>query len=81
MLGFPDGHVTELDQAERRLAWVFIGGSVMSGAYLMYLGVVAGRKLVGSKLTVVAVLYLLMVVGAMLVDRYYQAHLMGGGGG
>ena len=80
-LGFPDGYVTELGATERRLAIVFIAVSVPVGAYLLFLGWNATRRKLGGLLSVTAAFYLLLLLGVMVIDAYYQAHLTGGGGG
>ena len=80
-LGFPDGFITELGLAERKLAFVFIVISVVLGGCGIYLGVVAGERNVGGKLTAAAGFYLLVLIGTALVDFYFHSHLMGSGGG
>jgi hypothetical protein len=81
MLGFPDGFITELARAERRLAYIFIGISVISASCFIYLGSAASRKRTGKKLSVVILLYLISVISISLVDYYYRLHLMDGSGG
>lgn len=81
LLGFPDGYITELAAAERKLALVFIGVSVPWGAYLLFLGRIAAHRKVGDRFAVAVVLYLLFMLGAAVVDVYYQAHLADGSGG
>lgn len=80
-LGFPDGFITELEYAERRLAYVFIGISIVLGACFIYLGKVASRKKVGKQLCAAIILYLLSVIVVSLLDYYYRLHLTDGGGG
>ena len=81
MLGFPDGSITELGRAERRLAYVFIGGSVALAACFIHLGAAAGRKAAGKKLSAACVLYLMFGVVMFLIDNYYRSHLDDGVGG
>ena len=81
MLGFPDGSVTELGHAERRLAYVFIGVSLVSASCFIYLGAAAARKAVGRRLSAAVILYLMSVAGAFLIDYYYRSHLDNGTGG
>lgn len=81
MLGFPDGSITELGYAERRLARIFICISALLGACFVYLGGVASRKNVGKKLSVAIILYLLSIIAVYLIDNYYRLHLMDGTGG
>ena len=80
-LGFPDGHITEQGAAERKLAIVLIGVSLLAGAYGLYLGWIAIRRQVGRRLAILIASYLFFLFGVMLVDAYYHAHLMGGRGG
>ena len=81
LLGFPDGHVTELGAAEKKLAAVFIALSLPLGSYLLYLGVAADPRNVGARLVIVGSLYALVLVGASVVDHLLQARLDGGIGG
>lgn len=81
MLGFPDGFITELGYAERRLAYIFIGISVVSGLCFIYLGWVASRRKIGKKLAAAIFLYLISVIGISLIDYYYHLHLTDGTGG
>ena len=80
-LGFPDGFITELGYAERRLAYIFIAVSIILSSYFTYLGIVAPRKLIGHKLSAAITLYLIFIIGLSLVDSYYQSHLTGSAGG
>ena len=81
LLGFPDGYVTELVAAEKRLAVVFIGLSLPLGLYLLCLAGIAGTMKVGARLAVVASLYMLVLIGTMVVDHYLRVRLDGGIGG
>lgn len=81
LLGFPDGHVTQLGAAERKLAVVFIALSLPLGASLLYLGVLADSRKLGTRLVIAGSLYLLVLMGAVAVDYFLQVHLDGGGGG
>jgi hypothetical protein len=80
-LGFPDGHITELGYAERRLAYIFIGISFILGSFFIYLGTVGARKQIAKSLSAIIILYLLSVVGIYLLDYYYRLHLDNGVGG
>ncbi len=81
LLGFPDGFITELAYAERRLALIFIGTNIVLGACFVYLGTVASRKNVGKKLAVAIFIYLIFLISVSLIDYYYHIHLMGSAGG
>jgi hypothetical protein len=80
-LGFPDGFISELAHAERRLAYFFIAASIVLGSYLLYLGIVASRKSIGFRLSAAITFYLISVVILSLVDSYYRSNLMGSAGG
>ncbi len=80
-LGFPDGFITELGYAERRLAHIFIAISLIFGLCFIYLGGVASRKEIGKKLSTAIILYLISIVSISLIDYYYRLHLMDGRGG
>jgi hypothetical protein len=81
VLGFPDGFITELEYAERRLAYIFIVISLIIGSYFMYLGMGAGRKVIGKRLSATIIVYLAFIISLMLLDYYYHLHLTGGRGG
>lgn len=81
LLGFPDGFITELEYAERRLAFIFIGVSVIAGSCFVYLGGAAARKKFNKQLFAAIILYLIFVLGVGLTDYYYRLHLTGSGGG
>jgi hypothetical protein len=80
-LGFPDGFITELGHAQRRLAYLFIGVSIILGLYFIYLGWTAKRKSIARRLPAAIILYLIAIIATALVDYYYRAHLMGSTGG
>jgi uncharacterized membrane protein YqjE len=81
LLGFPDGFITELGYAQRSLAYIFIGLSVVFSGYFIYLGTVALRKKIARPLSVAVALYSLAIVVVFLVDVYYRSSLIGSGGG
>jgi nitrate reductase gamma subunit len=80
-LGFPDGFITELGYAQRRLAYVLIGISVVLGAYFIYLSALTPQKKMAQKLFAVILLYLIAIVAVASVDYYFRLHLTGSGGG
>jgi uncharacterized membrane protein len=80
-LGFPDGHITELGYAERRLAYVFIVISFIFGSSFIYLGTGEARKRSAKQLSATIILYLLSVIGIYLINYYYRLHLDNGVGG
>lgn len=81
LLGFPDGHVTALGTAERKLATVYIALSLPLGLGLLCVGMVANRRKAAARLVIVGGLYLLVVVGAAVADHYLRSRLDGGSGG
>lgn len=81
MLGFPDGFITELGYAERKLAWIFICVSLILCSCFVYLARTASRERIGRKLSGAAFLYLILMIGVALLDYHYRSTLMDGGGG
>jgi hypothetical protein len=80
-LGFPDSFITELERAERRLAYIFIAISVIAGLGFIYLGRIAVRKAIGRKLSAAIFLYIASIVILSFIDYYYHLHLMNSAGG
>lgn len=80
-LGFPDGFITELGYAERKLAYIFIGISIILGSFFIYLGMAGARRLMGKQLSITVILYVVFMVGIYLIDYYYHQHLDNGAGG
>ena len=81
MLGFPDGFISELGRAQRRLAYLFIGISLVLSAGFISMGVVALQKKIAKTLFVAIIFYLVTVISVLLVDSYYRSNLIGSGGG
>jgi hypothetical protein len=77
MLGFPDGFITELGYAQRRLAYIFIAVSIVFAAYFFYLGPVASQKEISRLLSVAAALYSLVIAGVVLINFYYRLEFTG----
>jgi hypothetical protein len=75
LLGFPDGFISELGHAERKLAYVFISISVIVGVYFIYLGAIAGRKKIAKQLTTTIILHMISVISLFIIDRFYHLHL------
>jgi hypothetical protein len=80
LLGFPDGFISELGRAQRRLAYIFVGISLASGACFIYLGVTP-QKRIARPLAVVTALYALVIVAVLLIDGCYRSSLTGNTGG
>lgn len=81
LLGFPDGFITELEYAERELAFIFIALNIVFGAFFFYLGWKALKMKIGRKLFVATILYLLILICLYLIDNDYQLRLMNSSGG
>lgn len=80
-LGFPDGFISELGYAERKLAYIFIAISVILGLYFIYLGKMASRTEIGKTLAATISLYFISIITLFLIDYYYHLHLTGSVGG
>lgn len=81
MLGFPDGFISELGRAQRRLAYMFIVGNILFSLYFMY---AAWRGLKHRSIVTlwpVGLAYMLMLTTLLLLNGYYQQTLRSGGGG
>lgn len=76
LLGFPDGFITDLEYVEQRLAWVFIGVSVVSGIYFFSLGAVATRKEIGKPLFTMIIFYLIFIFSISLIHYYYRLNII-----
>lgn len=81
ILGFPDGFISELQYAQRRLAYIFIGISVVFSLYFLYLGSIGSRARIGKRFFTAVSLYLGFIVVISLVDHYYRLNLPGSRGG
>jgi hypothetical protein len=81
MLGFPDGFITELGYAQKRLAYIFIGISLALSACFVYLGTVLPKKFLSRSLAVAIGIYSLVIIAIFLIDSYYRSSLMGSAGG
>ena len=56
-LGFPDGFTTELGYTQRRLAYIFIGISVVLSMWFFYLGTVAWQRKIVKPLAATIIFY------------------------
>jgi hypothetical protein len=81
LLGFPDGHLTELDRARIPLHSVFIGLSVLCGLYCIYLAAADPGRRRQLGLRAVVLLYLAIGLATLLIDLYLSSYLDGGIGG
>lgn len=78
-LGFPDGHVTERETAQRILACLFIAASL---AFALTFGALAVARTVRPRwIEVLCAAYVLVAAGAWLVDQQLIRTLPGGAGG
>lgn len=81
LLGFPDGFISELGQAERKLAYIYILGSIVLSIYSIYLGWVALKKEISKNLFVIMFIYLIFILSLYFTDYYYRLHLADSTGG
>ncbi|MCB9640607.1 MAG: hypothetical protein H6727_17055 [Myxococcales bacterium] len=80
-LGFPDGHLTPLDRAEKVLFWVSGGGSFFWGLGLVWFGRRLSREPEGKRALWLAGLALFWLLCTMVVGFFLQATLPHGQGG
>ena len=80
-LGFPDGHLTELERAERLLYWPFTAVSIILGIFLHYSYWKTYINKTGRKLTIPVLLYFLLLIVFGLIEYYFRLHLEHGTGG
>jgi hypothetical protein len=78
MLGFPDGFISELAVAQRRLVYIFILASSVFAVIFIYQGV---AKKPSKALGISSTLYILMIVVLLLINAYYGVNLTGSIGG
>jgi hypothetical protein len=81
LLGFPDGFISELAQAQRQLAYLFISISLAVGICFLCLGNVPRKSNIHQKLIILIFLYLMAIAGISALNYYYQLHLSNGSGG
>ena len=80
-LGFPDGHLTELDRARIPLHTVVIGLTVLVGLYSLSLAFLASADRCRRGGRAVIVLYLAIGLAALLIDWHLGSYLDAGTGG
>jgi hypothetical protein len=71
MLGFPDGHVSALNLAERRLAYLFISMSAIVAMCSIYLARSATVRRRHLGIAVLAAIYSLVSICMLCFDRFY----------
>ncbi len=80
-MGFPDGHLTELDRAERVLAYGLLGVNFFVSLWFVFLFRRAPHEPVGRRVWVSTALYAVFVAVMLAVDLGLSRHLDAGGGG
>ena len=80
-LGFPDGHLTELDRARESLYEIFAGMNVALGAYFFYLGAAFRKQTKRARLIIALLIFLGLVMTAAIVDYSLYLQLDRGQGG
>lgn len=80
-IGFPDGHLTELDRAEKPIIFVLSFILIVSGLLLLYLGRFAKWKNSNRLFYGTLILVLVAVLITASLDVYFNSILENGGGG
>ena len=80
-VGFPDGHITELENAEGTLVTWFLRVSLPMGLWFICLGIAAFRHPVRNRVRYSFALYLALLAAAIALDLHFQATLDDGVGG
>jgi hypothetical protein len=80
-LGFPDGHLTDLDRARIPLHGAFIGLSVLCGLCFLLLARIGPGGPRWTWLLVVVALYLSIVLVTLSIDWHLSTSLDAGAGG
>lgn len=80
-LGFPDGHLTELAQAEKILANIFMGLSIVVSLWFGFLGWVASQQKISRKFGVTIICYTMFVLLLCAIYAYLRQRLDNGQGG
>jgi len=81
LLGFPDGYITELGYAERKLANFFIIVNLILGLFFLYLGISSSKKYRRIMLLVSIILYIVITICLSIIDHNYQSYMDNGQGG
>src|SRR5215831_2585044 len=74
LLGFPDGHITELGMAERNLAYTVIGIDSILAIIYFYIGITKSSKYRLILFLAVTIVYVLIISYLFNLDLYYQLH-------
>ena len=80
-LGFPDGHLTELERAEIILYKISIGPMIILGIYFCYLGFIANKQSIKKKLMISIFIYIILISVIIIIDFYLRLHFDHGIGG
>ena len=81
LLGFPDGHLTELERAERVLFWIFAGCSWILGFVLVYFSRGTPNEATDRHCKRMMLLYACLFLISLAVDVGFRYTLNHGGGG
>jgi hypothetical protein len=80
-LGFPDGHFSELNLAEKNLFRVFALPSFALGLFSIYVGWSTSKQTHNSKLIISTTLFCLLILIVIATEIYLRLHLDNGLGG
>lgn len=78
MLGFPDGHLTEVDRVDQTLLTVFVTMSAAAAVVSAFLGVTATRL---NAVRVIAIGWVVLGVVLLVLHLVAASTLESGGGG
>lgn len=81
VLGFPDGHLTELDRSRIPLHSVFIGISTLCGISSLYFAATTSTKRRQIGMLAVIFFYLAAGLATLLIDWHLSSNLDAGTGG
>ena len=80
-MGFPDGHLTELDRARKPLYKIFMLISFTFSPYFLYLGWISNKLVRNKHLLIFLLVYLLLIVALVCVDYTLSLRFDNGVGG
>lgn len=79
--GFPDGHITELASAQKKLFTIFTEIDAAFGLWFFCLFAIGMRKKINKKLYITSILYILFIAAVFIINYHLSLHLDDGVGG